>query len=427
MKLKYNLKFRLEQRKDRDSGKIIIENVPIFLDFTFDSKRLVYFIGYRIDFSKWDKDTQRVKRNSFNKEQISANEINNHIADIEKNVVDILKENKALHKNPSAAEIREELKIRLKEPERIEKSFLDYMLEFIEIESKLRDWAAPTKGKFMTVYDHLKEFQTENNYKIEFSRIDDNFFNKYLNYLREDLKFRNTTASKNIKLLKWFLNWATRKGYNKNLCYKEFNPKLKGTEIDQNIIFLTWKELMKLYNLKITKNYLEQVRDVFCFCCLTGLRFSDVKNLKRGNIKKGAIEFTTKKTTDPLIINLNKYSQKILNKYKKVGFKDNKCLPVISNQNFNKYLKELGASAKLNDVQTIVYYRGAERIEETFKKHELLGTKFGRKTFITNAMDMGISSEVIMSWTGHKDHRAMKPYYKILQDKKRKEMKKFNK
>jgi len=41
---------------------------------------------------------------------------------------------------------------------------------------------------------------------------------------------------------------------------------------------------MKLFQLEIPKKYLEQVRDVFCFTCFTGLSYSDVYNLKKSDI-----------------------------------------------------------------------------------------------------------------------------------------------
>ena len=256
--------------------------------------------------------------------------------------------------------------------------------------------------------------------------IDDNFFNRYVAFQRDDLSHRNTTIAKNLKIFKWFMNWATRKGYNKNLAYKDYNPDLKGTARSQKIIFLTWEELMHLNSLKVKKIYLDQVKDVFCFCCFTGLRYSDVYNLKRSNLKGDTIEITTIKTEDPLIIELNQYSKAILAKYQNVPFKADKCLPVISNQKFNVYLKELGQEAKFDDPETVVYYKGNERKEVTFPKWKLLSTHVGRKTFVSNAIYFNIPAEVIMSWTGHKDHKVMENYYKVTRKQKRREMDKFN-
>jgi len=426
MKIKYSVKFYIEKRKDKKTGELIIENVPIYLHFSFDGKRLQYYTGYRIDSKKWNSQDQKVKRNNFNKDGISTTEINDHLEDIGKCVKDIYKESKALRQFPSVMYIRDELKCRIGEVEKTPSSFFELFDKFIETESHSRTWTQGTITKFRTNYNHLKQFQELKRYRIEFDSIDESFFNKYVSYQRDVLNHRNTTISKNLRIFKWFMNWATKRGYNKNLSFRDYTPDLKGTTRSQKIIFLTWDELMMLYELPIPKKYLEQVRDVFCFCCFTGLRYSDVFNLKRSNLKSGSIEITTIKTEDSLIIELNDFSKAILEKYKDAPFKNNKCLPVISNQKMNEYLKELGQFAEMNQPETVIYYKGSERIEETFKKWEMLTTHVGRKTFISNALFFNIPAEVIMSWTGHKDHKVMENYYKIIAPQKRREMDKMN-
>ena len=79
----------------------------------------------------------------------------------------------------------------------------------------------------------------------------------------------------------------------------------------KKVIFLTWEKLNKLkdYQIPKDKQYLERVRDVFLFCCFTSLRYSDVRNLKRNDIKPDHIEVTTVKTADSLIIELNDHSK----------------------------------------------------------------------------------------------------------------------
>lgn len=125
-------------------------------------------------------------------------------------------------------------------------------------------------------------------------------------------------------------------------------------------------------------------------------------------------------------IDLNDYSRAILAKYKDEPFPGNKALPVISNQKFNSYLKDLGKVCELNQSETLVYFVGNERKEKTYQKWELLTTHVGRKTFISNALFLNIPAEVIMAWTGHKDHKVMEKYYKIIAPQKRREMAKFN-
>ncbi|MBP6365013.1 MAG: site-specific integrase, partial [Bacteroidales bacterium] len=78
------------------------------------------------------------------------------------------------------------------------------------------------------------------------------------------------------------------------------------------------------------------------------------------------------KTADGIKIELNNTSQAILNKYKKMRFKNNLALPIISNQKMNEALKEMGYKAGIKSPQRIVYFRQNERIEEVHPKYSLL-------------------------------------------------------
>lgn len=100
------------------------------------------------------------------------------------------------------------------------------------------------------------------------------------------------------------------------------------------VIFLTWDELMRIYNHDFSfSQYLSSVRDIFCFCCFTSLRYSDVANLKASNIINDTLHITTVKTADALTIELNKFAKAILDKYNGETFKKGRILPVVSNQN----------------------------------------------------------------------------------------------
>ena len=150
------------------------------------------------------------------------------------------------------------------------------------------------------------------------------------------------------------------------------------------------------------------------FCCFTGLRYSDVHNLKKSDIRDGYIEITTVKTAERLIIELNNHSKAILDKYKDVEFEGHKALPVISNQKMNDYLKELGELAEINEPVSETYYKGNKRIDTITPKYALLGTHAGRRTFICNALALGIPAQVVMGWGGKvikKLAQAIRFYY----------------
>ena len=92
----------------------------------------------------------------------------------------------------------------------------------------------------------------------------------------------------------------------------------------------------------------------------------------------------------------------------------------------NDYLRELTELAGIDEPIRETYYKGNERIDEIFPKHALLSTHAGRRTFICNALALGIPPQVVMKWTGHSDYKAMKPYIDIADQTKINAMEKFN-
>ena len=430
MNIKRNIIFALESRKK--DGVPIVENVPIRMRVNFASQRIEFTTGYRIDVAKWDGDKQRVKNGCTNKLKQSASEINAALLGYYTELQEIFKRFEVAEIVPSPAEVKEAFNNRYEQNEKTElasadtsnvpSNFYEAFDDFVRVCGRQNDWTHSTFEKFAAVKNHLKNFRSE----LSFDFFDEEGLTEYVQYLREVREMRNSTIGKQLSFLKWFLRWSFKQGMHSNNAYDAFKPKLKDTQ--KKIIFLTWEELNKLREFKIppTKQALERVRDVFLFKCFTGLRYSDVFNLRRSDIKGDHIEVTTVKTSDSLIIELNDHSRAILEKYKDVEFENDKALPVITNQKMNDYLKELAELAEINEPVRQTYYKGNERIDEVTPKYALLGTHAGRRTFICNALALGIPPQVVMKWTGHSDYKAMKPYIDIADDIKANAMSKFN-
>ena len=428
MNIKRNIIFTLESRKK--DGVLITENVPIRMRVNFASKRIEFTTGYRIDSAKWDADKQRVKNGCSNKLKQSASEINASLLEYYTEIQSIFKRFEVEDVMPTPEQIKEAFNALRKpvseEPkpkkEALPCDFFQVFDDFVEDCGRQNNWTDSTFEKFAAVKNHLTNFREG----LTFEFFDERGLNDYVGYLRDVKEMRNTTIGKQLSFLKWFLRWAFKKGVHQNNAYDSYKPKLKSTQ--KKIIFLTWDELNRLREFKIPSNKqaLERVRDVFLFQCFTGLRYSDVFNLRRSDIKDDHIEVTTVKTSDSLIIELNNHSKAILDKYKDVAFEDDKVLPVITNQKMNDYLKELAEMAGINEPIRQTYYKGNERIDEVTPKYALLGTHAGRRTFICNALALGIPPQVVMKWTGHSDYKAMKPYIDIADDIKANAMSKFN-
>ena len=92
----------------------------------------------------------------------------------------------------------------------------------------------------------------------------------------------------------------------------------------------------------------------------------------------------------------------------------------------NRELKDLCKMAGIDEEIRITTYKGNQRIDEVKYKWELVGTHTGRKTFIVNALSLGVPPDVVMKWTGHSDYKAMKPYIDIVDSVKADSMTKFN-
>ena len=322
-------------------------------------------------------------------------------------------------------------KFRTNKTKKKAETIFDHIDEFISEVGRLNDWTVSTVEKFNALKNHLRTF----NPALKYENLNESGLISFMDYLKNVpltggvQGMRNSTIKNRISFLKWFLRWATKKGYNNELAFLSFNPKIKTIKsTDKEIVFLDWEELIHVYNFEFpdNKKYLTRVRDVFCFSCFTGLRYSDTANLKRSNVHETYISLTSIKDSDNLKIELNKYSKAILDKYKDEQFPYDRALPVISNQRSNEYLKEMAKLCGIDKPVTEVYYKGNERIEEVKPKYEKICTHTARRTFISNALMKGIPVNVVMKWTGHSDYNAMKPYIAIADTAKKDEMDKFN-
>ena len=311
-------------------------------------------------------------------------------------------------------------KIKKEDPSNLVYDFIDQYINEHEL--------TRVKGSlvvYKSLKKHLKNYQTKTRTKIRFNKIDYNFMQAFQNFLigweevNEKTGFvktlNNITIAKQLSTLKTFLGYARRQGIKVNEGYKDFSIKKDKLEV----IALTQNELDLLFNYNLSLNKrLDQVRDVFCFSCATGFRFSDLQQLRREHIKEMEIRLTIKKTKEPAIVPLNKYSKAILQKYEGMATP----LPMISNQKFNKYLKELCKLAEINDPIEIIRYKGATKQSTIYPKYEVISAHTGRKTFATLSLEKGIPAETVMKITGHADYKSFQRYVKVTEERKRNEM-----
>jgi len=450
MKIKYKITFKL-----RSFGRKTVR-YQIRLRFSFNNQRTDITTGWNLDTEEaWDPNTQTVKQGYVGSRGETAADINLHLQMMQNQLETAFKyfEGNDIIPTPGEVIARYEERVngvvpkrpapeKKKNDDNIPKFFEAYEQFLVEAGDK-NAWTEATFEKMAALRADLEVFRKS----IKFSDITETWLTAFVHYLRDEKQLKtprkkkgdreayetddlvgikNSTIEKKLGYLRWFLNWATDKGINTNLAYKTFKPTLKSTQ--KKVIYLTKEELSRImdYEIPESKTYLEAVRDVFFFCCFSGLRHSDVYNLRRNDIKGDHLEVTTVKTADSISVDLNKMTRDILDKYKDIEFPDGKVLPVIKNQPMNRDLKELCDLAGINEEIRITTYKGNQRIDEIRKKYELIGTHTGRRTFIVNALSRGIAPNVVMKWTGHSDYKAMKPYIDIVDSIRAREMSKMD-
>ncbi len=218
---------------------------------------------------------------------------------------------------------------------------------------------------------------------------------------------RINTIGGHLKNLKVFL----RRSYLQKIHVNNYfeHPDFKVLQEDVDNIYLTKDELIRMYNLDLSmRKSLEETRDGFLFSAFTGLRFSDLENLKRENINDdGTIQTTVIKTKKTVVLPVGSIVKAIINKYYP-------NLPkIISNQKFNNNLKIIAKLAKMNDWVTITRSNGGVHNVKKIHKYWLVSSHTARRSYATNMALVGVPIAEIMLTTGHKTERAFWKYVQI--------------
>ncbi len=377
----------------------------IYLFYYFNNQHLKYSTGEKIKPKFWNIQKQRAKQTKAFSTYASLNKTLDDLANAAKDGYrDLIASNKA----PTPYKLKDILDKSLFKEEYAQKTtFLKFIADLVNESSKKRN----TLNQWKQTLRKLLEYRTSTKKEVDFDTIDLEFYHSFINFLTKEGYTKNTIAGfiKNVKI---FMNEAVDRNLTKNLEYR--NKKFKVVEEQVDKIYLTQKELATIYEMKLTGMYhrLEKVRDLFVVACYTGLRFSDLIQVKPENIINDGtqIKIRTEKTSELVIIPLHPIVKKIITKYK--GH-----LPgVISNQKMNQYLKEIGELAEINNTVKIAITRGGKTENNLFKKSELITTHTARRSFATNAFLMDVPTISIMKITGHRTEKSFMKYIRISQE-----------
>lgn len=380
----------------------------IYLTTFINAKKFKFSTGQKIHPKFWNFENQRLKKNCSD-----SAEMNDFLEGLATNLNRILLTARTAGREIVLQDVREKLIKSIQRENITTNEFHSVINEYYEIR---RDNVSPNYLKnIKTLINHLYGFEKKRKYKLSFERIDLNFYDKFVNYLQVDKGHFNDSWGKYISVLKTFLNWAVDRKRTNNIDYKKF----KFEKSNKDIVHLTESELFRLFEFDLSNNpRLLKVRELFCFACFTGLRFSDFVRITKDNIRDGQLHLTTKKSrgkSESLSIPINDYADEILKR-------NNYELTKISNQKMNDYMKELCKLVEINEPIITTRRKGSEAIETTLPKYEHIGTHAARRTFITLSLERGMRAEVVMKITGHSDYRTFKKYINLTDKIKKNEM-----
>jgi integrase len=376
--------------------------------FKSEGKKFVYSTGEKILPNEWDfKYRQPNNTIGRTKNAEDHRTIKKQLDRYSNFFTEIINRYKNSNQEIDIETVRKEFDKHFKKVKTISNNFLAVYDLFIENKKNDKSDSANSKST-INRYSYLKklleEFQNDTRTSLHFNRINDKFYNSFLDYFINIRTHSANTLRRNVGLLKTFLNWAVDNGFTYKTEFRKFkSPKPQITDE----IALTFEQVKELYEKDLSsKPKLERVRDVFVLGCSTGLRISNYSKIKKSDIINGFIHVNDQKNKDKqLRIPLNVFSSEILEKY------DYK-LPIISTQKFNEYIKDVFEELEYTHTVKKTMRIGKEIIETDIPFHDRISSHTARRSFITIMKNKKIPDKVIMGFTGHKSLEVFNKYYK---------------
>ena len=383
---KLNILFIISKSRVNKAGL-----APLLCRITYQDKRKVFAMGLFINPSHWQNSKQIAyppnEENNFINSQLSLikNEINQAFLFLQ------------LQKNDFDVEhIYKQYKGETQDEDKTLMDVFNYhnnkMKSLAGIEVSINSWE-----RYHNTHNHIKDFLwfKFKRKDIKLKDMQFSFITDFEYYLKTEKKFKPTTTYRSIGRFRKVIRVAVAMDY----LYKDPFMLYRIKEPKKEIIYLTPEELETIEKYHFASDRLQQVADMFIFCCYTGLAFQEMANLKKENITKKYggilwIEMYRQKTHKQFSVPLLTKAISILEKYQE----SEKLLPVITNQKFNAYLKEVAEITGINKTLT----------------HHMARKTFATTVLLYNDIPMEIVSELL----GHSKITITQAHYaKVVQKK----------
>lgn len=386
MKTNFSVLFYLKRQKNYEG-----DVAPIYIRLTLNGKRAEISTARSCHPSLWNSFSGRA---SGKKEESMT--LNFQLDQLQRKVYDAYKSLLNANEEISIASIK--AKFQGKEINML--SILNVIDEHNDEMRALvgKDYAPGTLKRFLVLRKHVQEF-IQRKYKLEdldLKKVDQKFISDFDFYIRSVKKCSNNYTVKVLKSVGKIINISHHNKLIENNPFIGYKGKTKKTDR----FFMDEDELQKITEKEFSSERLGMVRDVFLFCCYTGLAYTDVKHLRENHINKGIdgeqwIVKVRQKTNTRSAIPILPQAQVLLDKYADHPLcSGNMLLPVPSNQKMNEYLHEIATICGVN------------------KK---LTTHIARHTFATTVTLLnGVPIESVSQMLGHTNIRTTQQYAKVV-------------
>mgnify|MGYP001792791461 CR=1 FL=1 len=396
MKYSFSLLFWLKKARIDKHGK-----ASVYVRITIDGKRAEIATGEKVSPERWNANMGSVKGN-----REDARRINSTLDRISLKIRDIYHDLLEKETPISAALIKDTYLGKKNKEYTVLEVFRQHNEQMKAQVGK--EYALGTYKRYETSLKLTKEFlkYQYNRSDIKLSELQYRFITDYEFYLKTVRNNNHNTTIKYLRNFKKIIHLAVANDWLHKYPFSAHKVTIREVKRD----FLTQEELDKINDKQFATERLNIVKDVFVFCCYTGLAYVDVAKLTSNNITVGIdgehwLYVNRTKTGSPSNVPLLPPALAIVEKYDDHPEARNKgtLLPVISNQKLNAYIKEIAYICGIN-------------------KH--LTFHIARHTFATTVtLTNGVPIESVSSMLGHKNIKTTQIYAKVVEKKVSADMK----
>lgn len=349
---------------------------PIYLRVRYDYDYFTKSTGLTVKASLWDKRLMRVKGGS------EAEITNSQLDTLQHKIVNMINQLTISGKPFNVEIIKNKLDGKGEKEITLFTVYNDHLRLMRKLEGK--DYAKATIVKYTNTKIRLSQY-----IKIRFKRSDiflyelnHDFMQGFEVFLKTKFDNSKATCYKHYQRFTRIINIAIQHGFINRHPFPAYKIKMPKKKIE----YLTQEEVDRIANANFEVERLNIIKDLFIFCCYSGLAYSEVSNLKQIDITIGLdgekwMNILRKKTNKHYQVPLLPQALEILNRYKNhaISLQKGILLPVPSNVKFNAYLKEIADMAGIM---------------------KNLTTHLARKTFATtimlaNDVNIGILSKIL--------------------------------